>query len=182
MPKYQIFRRYRFNSLQTGRCIQSIKTSNGDVLAPTVSIPFKREGVSKVEDTGFHNTEKEKVSIPFKREGVSKEGHPECFIPEVWEEVSIPFKREGVSKDYRYQGGYRLISFNSLQTGRCIQRRIRTRKMTSHSKTFQFPSNGKVYPKARVSRDHLYIGLVSIPFKREGVSKGLVMMNPVSVS
>ena len=36
---------------------------------------------------------------------------------------------------------------------------------------FQFPSNGKVYPKARIANAQLATLYVSIPFKRESVSK-----------
>ena len=38
---------------------------------------------------------------------------------------------------------------------------------------FQFPSNGKVYPKFSLSKDAdtLAVANVSIPFKRESVSK-----------
>ena len=63
------------------------------------------------------------------------------------EKVSIPFKRESVSKGSRSgcsrsnQG-----SFNSLQTGKCIQRSAMG-KPTGSFFQFQFPSNGKVYPK-----------------------------------
>ena len=63
--------------------------------------------------------------------------------------VSIPFKRESVSK-----GGTIGISrrhstdcFNSLQTGKCIQSQSRIQSRQKHRPGFQFPSNGKVYPK-----------------------------------
>ena len=86
----------------------------------TVSIPFKREGVSEHNVTEpqddsraefqfpsngkvFPNCQAvssffrfNKVSIPFKREGVSELKWPggiEAFLS-----VSIPFKREGVSE------------------------------------------------------------------------------------
>ena len=61
-----------------------------------VSIPFKRESVSKVdaivaaEELGFD------VSIPFKRESVSKVDDTIAVVGEI--SVSIPFKRESVSK------------------------------------------------------------------------------------
>ena len=37
---------------------------------------------------------------------------------------------------------------------------------------FQFPSNGKVYPKFNSDRSYWFRWSVSIPFKRESVSKG----------
>ena len=91
-----------------------------------------------------------------------------------------------------------MLSFNSLQTGKCIQRQEHHafRRMLQK---FQFPSNGKVYPKNRSCHTSVVIlylfqfpsngkvypkvsetGLVdeqenrcfvSIPFKRESVSK-----------
>ena len=69
-------------------------------LTVPVSIPFKRESVSKEE---LENLEKEywnePVSIPFKRESVSKDGMEFCRRRAAVQRVSIPFKRESVSKD-----------------------------------------------------------------------------------
>ena len=89
--------------------------------------------------------------------------------------VSIPFKRESLSKD--------TLSKHSMERP---------------SRQFQFPSNGKAYPKAdsltwlqseslqvsipfkreslskapdRIQARHGYTDLVSIPFKRESLSK-----------
>ena len=65
-----------------------------------------------------------RVSIPFKRESVSKEGCPDQKRWRgIW--VSIPFKRESVSKE-------ELSHWPSIE-GNVLM--------------FQFPSNGKVYPK-----------------------------------
>ena len=41
----------------------------------------------------------------------------------------------------------RKTCFNSLQTGKCIQRKRGTSSNGHPTRTFQFPSNGKVYPK-----------------------------------
>ena len=90
-----------------------------------VSIPFKRESLSKVViDEKRLSAFIKRVSIPFKRESLSK-------VPTtcVWigmpgrGGVSIPFKRESLSKDMQPK-----------------------RDATIYGK-FQFPSNGKVYPK-----------------------------------
>ena len=61
------------------------------------------------------------VSIPFKRESISK-GERCVFLKEVNEKpVSIPFKRETISKvDERKSDYIGDISFNSLQTGKHI--------------------------------------------------------------
>ena len=137
-----------FNSLQTGKCIQSISVvdhlvmfrkfqfpSNGKVYSkriylrttffpcPLVSIPFKRESVFKVINIATNESEK-RVSIPFKRESVFKVYNLLEEIFRLW--VSIPFKRESVFKvtmsktpERKYMG------FNSLQTGKCIQSLIK---------------------------------------------------------
>ena len=113
-----------------------------------VSIPFKREGVYKVENEkveklfnpGFNSLQTgrciqreifllpsrqfENVSIPFKREGVYKAGEGSGRPRRQFRQVSIPFKREGV-----YKVG-------------------------------ELPLGGESYR-------------VSIPFKREGISQGV---------
>ena len=67
--------------------------------------------------------------------------------------VSIPFKREGVSK--RYEGGMSVAK----------------------KREFLFPSSGKAFPNTSsvVTLPFLKICSVSIPFKREGVSKPIMM-------
>ena len=62
-----------------------------------VSIPFKRESVSKAQgkDRRWRKPPL-RVSIPFKRESVSKEAREKA--ESLLAKVSIPFKRESVSK------------------------------------------------------------------------------------
>ena len=65
------------------------------------------------------------------------------------------------------------MSFNSLQTGKPIQRH-HARSLCLLGRKFQFPANGKAYPKA-LGIDLIQgagILFVSIPFKRESLSKG----------
>ena len=62
-----------------------------------VSIPFKRESVSK-DGTVLTATSEATVSIPFKRESVSKEIRQTDYPFITY--VSIPFKRESVSKGW----------------------------------------------------------------------------------
>ena len=90
--------------------------------------------------------------------------------------VSIPFKREGVYKEYNdaRKQIHKTYSFNSLQTGRCIQRHLKASRQfqrfsfnslqtgkliqrlhTSTSAgpyvlTFQFSSNGKADTKSPI--------------------------------
>ena len=93
-------------------------------------------------------------------------------------------------------------SFNSLQTGKRIQSWAERWLWLSDISEFQFPSNGKAYPKSedsirtgvvgysfnslqtgkRIQRttatSSLHPQPVSIPFKRESVSKGLTTKPP----
>ena len=110
-----------------------------------VSIPFKREGGYKV--------------IPLAREILANSG---C--------VSIPFKREGGYKGHAkcQRRRFILFSFNSLQTGRRIQRRENGIHTEKHLE-FQFPSNGKADTKSFWTQTNSAASVfVSIPFKREG--------------
>ena len=112
---------------------ESISKVRCSILPPktikTVSIPFKRESISKVGRPEFHVETLFIVSIPFKRESISK-GIGEILGWVCRFRVSIPFKRESISKDIVYNNRAR----------RCIM--------------FQFPSNGKAYPKRRNANAH----------------------------
>ena len=134
-----------------------------------------------------------KVSIPFKRESVFR-AFILLMIRRFGMSVSIPFKRESV---FRVNGIRRTdevfyFGFNSLQTGKCIQRKspwqdeknyklcfnsLQTgkciqslnKKCESGELKFQFPSNGKVYSETGRVGTHATLETVSIPFKRESV-------------
>ena len=97
--------------------------------------------------------------------------HPQITDEFFRGQVSIPFKRESVSKvSFLFLSLFMTKSFNSLQTGKRIQSMIGYTN-DGLDKLFQFPSNGKAYPKTRTFfRDHRRRE-VSIPFKRESVSK-----------
>ena len=65
-----------------------------------------------------------------------------------------------------------LSSFNSLQTGKCIQR-VLAAILVLVAVGFQFPSNGKVYSED-YNKARSEVGeLVSIPFKRESVFRAV---------
>ena len=141
-----------FNSLQTGKCIQRLRKLNPGAVVRRVSIPFKRESVSKAVEQWRSPFLRRIVSIPFKRESVSKaiqfllykektnEVSNSLQTGKVYPKnngvrsnlearlVSIPFKRESVSKDK-------------------IVDHVVKMSAPSESNKFQFPSNGKVYPK-----------------------------------
>ena len=86
--------------------------------------------------------------------------------------VSIPFKREGACKETPVpHPRITSKSFNSLQTGRCMQSVANEIKIDATTDKFQFPSNGKVHAKFLSESFSLYNLGVSIPFKREGACK-----------
>ena len=144
-----------FNSLQTGKRIQSCNSNIMVIrMRHTVSIPFKRESVSKEDSALFHSVLKVQgfnslqTGKRIQRHSLKDSGRS------VSDCVSIPFKRESVSKGEKLK---------------------KVLKATATLK-FQFPSNGKAYPKiatARSIRLTIALTVVSIPFKRESVSKVL---------
>ncbi len=86
------------------------------------------------------------VSIPFKREGLSEQELQEEYEVKV-SFVSIPFKREGLSEPRMVLIRLGACSgFNSLQTGRSFRTNIIHLSMLHEYQGFQFPSNGKVFP------------------------------------
>ena len=88
------------------------------------------------------------VSIPFKRETISKGWiyAAQMMGRATW--VSIPFKRESISKVLVGLMWMQTInSFNSLQTGNHIQSSMSRLTIKTKLHRFQFPSNGKPYPK-----------------------------------
>ena len=137
---------YSFNSLQTGKHIQSneIDKLTDDL---NVSIPFKRESIYKEDEYG-ENIAIPCVSIPFKRESIYKVRSRRWMVLQR-KAVSIPFKRESIYKALKVSAkpSPALTSFNSLQTGKHIQRRNPITTCEGKAVMFQFPSNGKAYTK-----------------------------------
>ena len=139
-------RYYGFNSLQTGKRIQRHHASPTARLLHRVSIPFKRESGSK----GLLRCERRNRSGAFQ----------------------FPSNGKAYPKEYtNNQTGQVSLSFNSLQTGKRIQRPTTSTTGTPDDDVFQFPSNGKADPKQRCHAGRLRWGPVSIPFKRESGSK-----------
>ena len=114
----------RFNSLQTGKCIQSDDDDDGEVMALSqFQFPSNGKVYSKLL---------------------------EWCIPGNRMESRFQFPSNGkvYSKPSESGGVYNSeTSFNSLQTGKCIQRRRREKMLMTRTIGFQFPSNGKVYSK-----------------------------------
>ena len=161
-----------FNSLQTGKPIQRhgirrgqsvrqhpvsipfkreslskvLKEARTEAVA-FVSIPFKRESLSKVAENFATLSNLYGVSIPFKRESLSKvtKDGGTYYRPYDW--VSIPFKRESLSKAPEEMGYPNdQIKFQFPSNGKAYPKKIKTLEAKEQIR-FQFPSNGKAYPK-----------------------------------
>ena len=109
-----------FNSLQTGKPIQRNCNESWRSRRKPVSIPFKRESLSKAELRQIIDS-LARVSIPFKRESLSKvcvrRGMSSGRKSFNSLQTGKPIQRENTDKD-----GDDKKSFNSLQTGKPIQR------------------------------------------------------------
>ena len=111
----------RFNSLQTGKRIQRLSSVfNPD--AYLVSIPFKRESVSKV----FHGNWRKGMPRTFQFPSNGKAYPKRNLTP-----------REGVAA----------ILFQFPSNGKAYPKQD-TSHGSASSVWFQFPSNGKAYPKS----------------------------------
>ena len=137
-----------FNSLQTGKHIESVCWLFCLVFNIMVSIPFKRESTSKAVVA---------------RRLVSISG--ESFN-------SLQTGKHIESKLMTFNELLQAVEgFNSLQTGKHIERTENT-SVTLTAEKFQFPSNGKAHRKCRILEYNTAPGTqVSIPFKRESTSK-----------
>ena len=122
-----------FNSLQTGTHIQSLLQRSMEIcIAYTVSIPFKRERIYKVNCSASMAIPRLSVSIPFKRERIYKDGRSVFRMAE--------------------------YGFNSLQTGTHIQSwKVACFYLLNFR--FQFPSNGNAYTKEgqRLIQGYVYV-------------------------
>ena len=86
-----------------------------------ITFPSNGKAYPKTTAEGLELPKHVGVSIPFKRESISKGSAVKESITVV--SVSIPFKRESISKEndkklFRYRSA---SGFNSLQTGKHIQ-------------------------------------------------------------
>ena len=174
-----VFTVFQFPS--NGKAYTKRKNGCTPRLSDQVSIPFKRETISKgkifvsvrVPSLSFNSLQTGKhiqrgiiflgicallVSIPFKRESISKDPllHPKHRQ-----------RKKGFNSLQTGKHIQRLTymlkqpkakSFNSLQTGNHIQRcEDRLHRISQQDKGFQFPSNGKAYTKKRNARNGLSV-------------------------
>ena len=136
-----------------------------------VSIPFKRESISK-GTYYYYFGNVGRVSIPFKRESISK-GNPVARKYQFYlRSVSIPFKRESISK-----AGPAIHAANDiLQVSIPFKREsISKVAMERYREARMFRFNSLQTGKHIQSNENISSGRrfrVSIPFKRESISKG----------
>ena len=99
---YFVFVAPRFNSLQTGKCIQSIEALD-EVLGDSVSIPFKRESVFRVIPSQCVINE---LSLSFNslQTGKCIQRQTQPTDVQCGTHVSIPFKRESVFRELFFTG------------------------------------------------------------------------------
>ena len=164
--------RLRFNSLQTGKYIQSDVSIFKIFDRNFVSIPFKRESISK----GARTLCRPNRSLRFNSLQTGKYIQSEIDVRSN-ADINIGFQFPSNGKVYpkekKEAEKMKVISFNSLQTGKYIQSTEYRQTVDNDNNGFQFPSNGKVYPKVLVTLFFIFTNHdVSIPFKRESISKG----------
>ena len=133
-----------FNSLQTGKCISSD--------SPSPNCKLKKE---------FQFPSNGKVYL---------KGRIRRTLQPVVNLFQFPSNGKVYLKQHATQSGILPVSFNSLQTGKCISREAEL-VMKAAIRKFQFPSNGKVYLKSKIDSLTSCLEIVSIPFKRESVSQ-----------
>ena len=116
-----------------------------------------------------------RVSIPFKRESISK-----VFIPirGIISMHMFQFPSNGkvypkpFAVAYKAESGEKIIEFQFPSNGKVYPKAKFTPDGVFKCTEFQFPSNGKVYPKKNFTFFFISTVSVSIPFKRESISKG----------
>ena len=112
-----------FNSLQTGKCIQSVWTLQRRGTTTQFQFPSNGKVYSKLGN--YENANGGAIRFQFPSNG------------KVYSKAKIAEMMAGEKS-----------SFNSLQTGKCIQSVDTNAPSYRHLAPFQFPSNGKVYSKS----------------------------------
>ena len=137
---------FRFNSLQTGNCIQTI--------APLLrnrdhDYEFQFPSNGKLHS---NSARKQPLLLKHKKFQFPSNGKLHSNVVALTIIAGI------------------IVSFNSLQTGNCIQTSVRGGNVIVEIK-FQFPSNGKLHSNLCSWRQCYSRDKVSIPFKRETAFK-----------
>ena len=139
------FSKVSFNSLQTGKGMQSIHDGDKIAVSSVFQFPSNGKGHAKCNVSGIWD-EYTDVSIPFKRERACKGIGIPLLRPYDW--FQFPSNGKGHAKSIRIVRDSKLSRFNSLQTGKGMQR-------------FRFRNRWD------------WDSCVSIPFKRERACKGI---------
>ena len=94
-------------------------------------------------------------------------------MSDIIQKVSIPFKRESISKEWVDNvAKLKSLKFQFPSNGKAYPKTFDNRDYSRNAQQmFQFPSNGKAYPKLPPALLTIAICSVSIPFKRESISK-----------
>ncbi len=89
--------------------------------------------------------------------------------------VSIPYEREGISKVFAWSKlrNAGLKGFNSLRTGRHIQRSHKVIRKSDMWVKFQFPTNGKAYPKPEIGNGFIRAYGFQFPTNGKAYPKGV---------
>ena len=193
LPRYDT-RRARFHSLQTGKPIQSCNGSLGSAemmcfdslptgkhiqrlyywadacLGGEFRFPSNGKAYPKAITGLFYNKVESFDSLqtgkPIQSVNLISNVH------HIHSVVSIPFKRESISKDVHIGDVSGAIEFPFPSNGKAYPKHHpQTKAKEGNKEWFPFPSNGKAYPKPRLFLCSARMSRVSIPFKRESLSK-----------
>ena len=116
------------------------------------------------ETTGFN-------SLQTGKRMETQRQHRRTFLSQL-QRFQFPSNGKAHGNQWRIYSRYgKLLSFNSLQTGKRMERKNTRISFLDLQKEFQFPSNGKEHGKTRNDGHRHARKHVSIPFKREGAWK-----------
>ena len=135
---------FGFHSLQTGKSFRTDQDSQPKIPAP-----------------GFHSLQT----------GKSFRTKTQVHQPQITKNVSIPFKRESpFGRRITKRLNFSSIGFPFPSNGKVLSDVV-VDVADVEKVTFPFPSNGKVLSDEICRRPNVQLGRVSIPFKRESISK-----------
>ena len=167
-----------FNSLQTGKPIQSEIFWHPHRLLHPFQFPSNGKAYPK-ENTaaGKRALLDFKFQFPSNGKAYPKKTRVATESDEIGDWVSIPFKRESLSKDSEVENAFKASEFQFPSNGKAYPKeKAEVKELLETIEKFQFPSNGKAYPKVGTRIGYMADRhFVSIPFKRESLSKGYAL-------
>ena len=144
------------------------------IFTVAVSIPFKRESLSKGRCLHIPQRPRNRCFNSLQTgKPIQRIIYCDVHLP-IEDRVSIPFKRESLSKGSNQPDPRTRIlrSFNSLQTGKPIQSFAKGWSHWRDRNCFNSLQTGKPIQSCSTVVIEEVIVEVSIPFKRESLSKG----------